>query len=51
MYINKTHYASNDKMTMKTTMRNCKHDQCLTGITKPSNPRRSWTFTRMISVL
>jgi len=51
MYINKTHCTNNGKITVKTTMRNYKHDQCLTSITKASDPRWSWTFTSTISVL
>ena len=51
MYVNKTHCTSNDKIIVKTTVRNCKHGQCLTGITKSSDPRQSWTFTSTISVL
>jgi len=51
MYSSKTHCTDNDKITVKTSVRNYKHDQCLTGITKPCDPRLSWTFTSMISVL
>jgi len=45
MYINKTHCTNSNKITVKTTMKNYKHNQCSTGIMKPSDRRRLWTFT------